>query len=296
MLVDEQTLAKLTRRSDAKGLIRLALHVSLAVAAGLACQRLEGSVWFWPVLFGYGVVLVAFFAPLHETIHYTAFGSGWLNVVLSSLCGLLLMIPPRYFRSFHLEHHRYTQNLARDPELGGTEADSRLAYLWRASGIPFWLERGTTTVRHARGEVEECFVPTRCRKAIVREARYVLLAYLGLFIVSVMSGSAVLFWYWVVPVLMAQPVLRLYLMAEHGRCPFVPDMLANSRTTRSNGLVRFLAWNMPYHAEHHAYAAVPFHALPALHQHLAPAIGVRSPGYLAFHRRLWRSFPSKRRT
>tara|TARA_Y100000588_G_scaffold323061_1_gene355449 strand:- start:75 stop:455 length:381 start_codon:yes stop_codon:yes gene_type:complete len=126
----------------------------------------------------------------------------------------------------------------------------------------------------------------------VREARYVLLAYAGAISVSMASGSAMLFYYWVIPVFMAQPVLRLFLMAEHGQCPFVPNMLVNSRTTTSNSLVRLLAWNMPYHAEHHAYAAVPFHALPALHRHIAPAIEVRSPGYCAFHRALWRSFPA----
>ena len=39
-------------------------------------------------------------------------------------------------------------------------------------------------------------------------------------------------------------------------------MLENSRTTYTNALVRFLAWNMPFHAEHHAWPSIPFHALP----------------------------------
>jgi len=30
--------------------------------------------------------------------------------------------------------------------------------------------------------------------------------------------------------------------------------------------IRFLMWNMPYHAEHHLCPAVPFHQLPALHR------------------------------
>jgi fatty acid desaturase len=40
---------------------------------------------------------------------------------------------------------------------------------------------------------------------------------------------------------------------------------------------------MPYHAEHHAYPAVPFHALPALHTELREELRNRDLGYSAFH-------------
>ncbi len=58
-------------------------------------------------------------------------------------------------------------------------------------------------------------------------------------------------------------------------------MLRSSRSTRSNRLVRRLAWNMPYHAEHHAYPALPFHALPAAHGLLTDRIETQAPGYWA---------------
>jgi fatty acid desaturase len=54
----------------------------------------------------------------------------------------------------------------------------------------------------------------------------------------------------------------LYLMAEHTGCALSSDMLANSRTTLTNAAVRFIVWNMPFHAEHHAFPSPPFHALP----------------------------------
>jgi fatty acid desaturase len=46
-------------------------------------------------------------------------------------------------------------------------------------------------------------------------------------------------------------------------------------------LVRLSAWNMPYHAEHHAYPAVPFHALPRLHARVRDRLANLEPGYLA---------------
>jgi fatty acid desaturase len=63
-------------------------------------------------------------------------------------------------------------------------------------------------------------------------------------------------------------------------------MLENSRTTRSLAAIRRLAWNMPYHAEHHAHPALPFHALPAAHRLLKSSVAVQASGYLAVHREI----------
>ena len=88
---------------------------------------------------------------------------------------------------------------------------------------------------------------------------------------------------------LGQPALRLYLLAEHTGCPAVPDMLANSRTVLTNTVIRWLAWNMPYHAEHHAYPWLPFHALPAVHESLRGHLRVTAPGYAAASRDILRA-------
>jgi fatty acid desaturase len=96
--------------------------------------------------------------------------------------------------------------------------------------------------------------------------------------------TPILLWVWVLPVLMGQPVLRLYLLAEHGDCPHVADMFLNTRTTFTSRVVRFLAWNMPYHVEHHVFPAVPFHNLPDLHRLMRGNLKVTAEGYAAFSR------------
>jgi fatty acid desaturase len=63
-------------------------------------------------------------------------------------------------------------------------------------------------------------------------------------------------------------------------------MLRNARTTRTTGLLRRLAWNMPYHAEHHAHPALPFHALPKAHALLEARIAVQADGYVAVQREI----------
>lgn len=272
-------LARLGRRSDAKGLTRLAAHLAVLTMTGVLVTAAQGSGWLAGALWLHGVVLVFLFAPLHETIHHTAFATRWINRRVAEVIGFLLLLPSRYFRAFHLAHHRFTQDPDRDPELASPKPGSLGELVLVLSGLSLWRERITTLLRHSRGRVEEPFIAPARRGRIVWEARVHIALYLGAAAASAALASEALLWYWILPALIAQPMLRIFLLAEHTRCPLVPDMLRNSRTTRSNALVRFLTWNMPYHSEHHACAAVPFHALPALHERLESRIAVQSPGY-----------------
>ena len=232
----------------------------------------------------HGIILVFLFAPLHEAVHWTAFRRRRLNDAVAWACGAVLMLPPAYFRAFHFAHHRHTQDPARDPELASPKPRTLADYLWHVSGLPYWRERVSTTIRHACARVDEPFIGARQRSAIVREARLLLGLYLLAAVGSIALSSTALLYLWVGPALLGQPFLRLYLLAEHTGCPLVASMLENSRTTRSLAPIRRLAWNMPYHAEHHACPALPFHALPAAHRLLQARIAVQAPGYVAVHR------------
>ncbi len=107
---------RLTRRSDAKGLVQLAAHLSMLVLAGTGLQLSRDSLLLVVTLPLYGALLIFLFAPLHETIHFTAFKTRWLNNLVAAPIGFLLLIPFRYFRVFHYAHHRHTQNPELDPE------------------------------------------------------------------------------------------------------------------------------------------------------------------------------------
>ena len=49
---------------------------------------------------------------------------------------------------------------------------------------------------------------------------------------------------------------------------------------------------MLFHAEHHLHASLPFHALPAAHQLIAPHLEHLDRGYLSVHRRLLANLPA----
>ena len=254
------------------------------LATGALVWSARSALWLAPAMLLHGIILVFLFAPLHEAVHWTAFRRRRLNDAVAWACGALLMLPPAYFRAFHFAHHRHTQDPARDPELAAPKPRTLADYLWHVSGLPYWRERFVTTWRHACARVDEPFIGARHRSAIVREARLLLGLYLLAAVGSIALSSAALLYLWVGPALLGQPFLRLYLLAEHTGCPLVASMLENSRTTRSLAPIRRLAWNMPYHAEHHACPALPFHALPAAHRLLRARIAVQAPGYVAVQR------------
>jgi fatty acid desaturase len=279
--------AMLTGRTNRHGLVRFAIHFGLILALGAA---ILAEVRFWPVLLPIqGILIVFLFTALHEAIHGTAFHSDRLNRAVATISGFLVLIPSVWFRYFHFAHHRHTHDPDNDPELMSPKPETLRQYLVYLSGIPLWTSMAKTIITNALGMADEPYVPAKGTAKVRREARLTLTAYGVLAVVSVALGSAALLWAWVVPVLLGQPFLRAYLLAEHARCPHVANMLENTRTTFTNWVVRFIAWNMPYHAEHHAYPAVPFHRLPRFHQIVRDHLRTTERGYVRFNKHFAKS-------
>ena len=287
--IDRPEMRQLRRLSDRAGLLHLAGHLGLLAGAVALVALAPGGILRIAAQALEGVILVFLFAPLHETIHRTAFRNRRLNDGMAAVIGFLLLLPAGYFRYFHFSHHRHTQDPARDPELATPKPATLGQWLWVVTGLPLWRDSVLGLIRHAGGRVTEPYLSATPARHVVLEARIHLALYAAVAVISIAWGSDAALRYWVIPALLGQPWLRLYLMAEHTGCPLVPDMLANSRTTLTNATVRFLAWNMPYHAEHHCFPAVPFHALPRLHWRLAPSLRKTSPGYLAAQREILNS-------
>src|SRR5262249_55425242 len=148
---------------------------------------------------------------------------------------------PEYFRLFHFAHHRFTQDPTRDPELATAAPSTLTAYLWRVSGLLYWRDRFTVTLGHAlTGRVRESFVAPDRSAYIVREARILWACYLFVLLASIYCQRTEALLYWVLPAVLGQPFLRLFLLAEHSGCAFTDDMLENTRTTRTNIAVRGL--------------------------------------------------------
>jgi len=279
---DPASLKALSERCDGPGVRRILAHLGLAAVTGTAVLAAPGAWWLLPAVV-HGIVLVFLFAPLHETVHRTAFRTGWLNRAVGDLAGFVLVLPPRWFAAFHFAHHRFTQDPERDPELATPKPTTLLGYAWIVSGIEYWFRTVRGLLRRALGIAPDPFLDDRLRRRAIAEARTYLALYALLAAGSLAVGSDLALRLWVVPVLLGQPFLRLYLLSEHWGCPTVKDYWANTRSTISLAPVRWIAWNMPNHAEHHANPAIPFHALPAYAALMKGARVHESSGYAPFH-------------
>jgi len=244
---DRQVIAALSKterryllaRSDRSGARQFGLHFGLVLLIGVL---ITARVPFWPALLVVqGILVIFLFTALHETIHLTAFKSPRLNHIVSGLSGFLVLTPPGWFRLFHFAHHRFTHDPANDPELAAAKARTVGGYLAYMSGLPVWWSLVRGLIVNALGRNADAFVGDKDRAAIRREAQLYLALYALAGGLSVALASDVLVWTWALPVLIGQPVLRGYLLAEHTGCAASPDMLINSRTTLTNPLVRFVA-------------------------------------------------------
>ena len=274
-------LKPLAIRKNPDAFIRSAAHLGAIAANGALLWNFLGTWWAIPLTVLQGYFVAFMFTIEHEMAHHTAFKTRAFNDLMGHLAGLALVLPYEYYRAFHWDHHRFTNDRARDPELSHPLPASIPGLVWYLTGIPTWLDRIRMLVVHGvLGRVDKPWIPGNKQQLIVLEARVYLLAYAGIIGASIATQSLAALWLWVVPVMVGQPLfLRPYLLAEHTGCPQTPNMLENTRTIYTNAFVRFFAWNMPYHAEHHAYPAVPFHALPKLNKLLADHVVNTERGY-----------------
>ncbi len=270
--------AELTQKDTWRGLIHLIGHVG-AIAMSGTYIAFGGPFW-WLVLLPHGVLIIFLFTLSHECTHRTPFGPVWLNDTVGHVIGAVIALPFTWFRYFHFAHHKHTGDPDRDPELANPKPRTWPDYAVYLSGWPYWRAVIRILILHALGRTEAAYFPARKHKSAVIEAR----AILGLYIVALLLWPMLL-WLWLIPILIGQPALRLYLLAEHSLCPNVANALENTRTTLTFKVIRWLAWNMPYHAEHHAAPNVPFHKLPQLHAHIGGQVRHTSDGYISFHRK-----------
>jgi fatty acid desaturase len=288
-------LRELSVLSNLQGAIRSASHYAAVVVTGgliwLVSSR-YGLAWALPLIALQGYFIAFLFMAVHETAHKTAFASRALNLIVGNLSSFIILLPYEYYCLFHWDHHRYTQDPQKDPELivGPKPAsDTQLAIAY--TGLRQVGGRVRLMLHHAiTGKVSVPWIPATRHRLVVVEARLYVAGYLALLAGSLALRTPILLWVWIVPFLLGQLILRPYLYAEHTGCDQARSAFMSTRTTYTGMVMKWFAWNMPYHVEHHAYPSVPFHALPRLNAIVDDKIKFRGQGYRAVTRETWAWF------
>lgn len=294
-------LRVLSVRSNLRGAAQSLGHYGLIVLAGALIWMVSsryGVLWALPLMAAQGYLVAFLFMAVHETAHKTAFRSRGLNLAVGYLSGFIIGLPYEYYCLFHWDHHRYTQDPDKDPELivGVKPAsDTQLAIAY--TGLLQVAGRLRLMLGHAiTGKVVVPWIPENKSGTIVAEARAYVASYALLLALSLWFSSALLLWVWIVPLIIGRFFLRPYLYAEHTGCDRTRSAFQNTRTTYTGAIVKWIAWNMPYHVEHHAYPSIPFHALPKLNGIVDGEIVYRGRGYIRTTRETWAWFRRHRKS
>ncbi len=295
-LVDAATLRRLCVASDAVGAAQTLSHVGAVTATGWLLGTLGGAAWpvgAWavPVFLVHGTLLNFLYAGQHELSHGTVFKTRWLNEWIGRLFGFVLFYPRTFDQVQHMAHHRYTSDWARDGELARAPYDLASYLLWM-TGVTYWVTRWRRILRFSFGVVTEPYLPEYRHPELIREARIHLAGYGAITALSVVAHSEAAVILWLAPMLTMKFMHQLQNTIEHLGLPHTDDMLANTRSTRTNALMRWMTWQMPYHTAHHAFPGVPFHRLHELHKILFTDRGTLPPtmSYWGFQRAALKAF------
>jgi fatty acid desaturase len=290
-IVDSATLRCLCVASDRIGGVQAASHLLAIGATGTLLWSTWGTGWAIPLFLLHGTLLNFLYAGQHELSHGTVFRTKWLNEWLGRAFGFVLFYPRTFDQVQHMAHHRYTQDWARDGELARDQYNLTSYLLWM-SGLTYWYTRWRRILRFSLGIVPEPYLPAYRKPELVREARVHLAGYLSIAALSLVTHSGAALILWLAPMLAMKFTHQLQNTIEHLGLPHDDNILGNTRSTRTNAVVRWLAWQMPYHTAHHAFPAVPFHQLHKLHKIMFTDRGIEAPtmSYWSFQKAALRAF------
>lgn len=293
-LIRPDRLRALSVKSDRQGALQLGGHVAAILVTGVLLHFTWGSWWAVPVFVLHGTLINFLYAGQHEMSHWTVFATRRLNEIFGRVLGFVLIYPRDFDQLQHFAHHRHTQDLDQDGELAGRPPYTFWTYVLWLTGITYWQTRVARIWRFTRGIVREPYIPESRRAGIVREGRLHFAGYLAIALLSIGFQSWFAVVYWLAPMLLTKITQQLQNTIEHLGLSHSDNIFENTRSTRTNPLVRRMAWNMPYHTAHHAFPGVPFWRLAELDSEITTSRGAPPPSmtYLGFQWKalaaLWR--------
>ncbi len=275
-LLDSATLRSLCVTSDAAGARQTLSHVGAIAATGTLLWFARDGWWAIPLFAVHGMLLNFLYAGQHELSHGTVFRTRWFNEWVGRLFGFVMFYPRTFDQVQHMAHHRYTQDWTRDGELA-RERYTLGSYLLWMSGVTYWYTRWRRIVRFSCGIVTEPYLPAYRHAELIREARWHLAGYTAFAAISGVMHSYAALLLWLAPMCAMKFMHQLQNTIEHLGLAHDDDILGNTRSTRTNALMRWMAWQMQYHTAHHAFPGVPFHRLHRLNAVLFTERGLTPP-------------------
>ncbi len=186
------------------------------------------------------------FTPMHDAAHRSVARRSWVNEVVGRLAAVTLFGPFPAFRFVHLEHHKHTNDPARDPDFwSGRSPAWALPLRWATQDLHYYV----TYLRAGRPR----------RELAETVATFALYGGASAWLIAMGWASVVVAW------VVASRVAMALLACGFDYLPHRPHVVTNKEDRYRATSVRLgLGWqvvllNQNLHLLHHLNPAVPFY-------------------------------------
>ena len=209
----------------------------------------------------------ASFTPMHDASHKAiAPHSRWIDELVGWICGVPVLAAFSGLKYLHLEHHKHTNDLSRDPDAWSSKAKTRAGIVmrWLVLDLHYLARYLSERRTRPRGELVSCALGVA-----------VMLGAWAIFIATGHARELVLCW--LLPSRIAIVMLSVFFdWIPHSprRVTLVEDPYRASNVYEHRWLTPLLlAQN--YHLVHHLFPGVPFYRYGAVYWHIKPALVAR---------------------
>ena len=289
---------------------RVALMLSetvLLYAAFIAVGETIDRWYAWVVAWiGLVMCMMRVDAVHHEAVHRSLFVRRWANDVVAGLSGAIEGLHGPTYRCFHLTHHALTRqdHDVSDPEafydevltrplvVGPLRVRARAVYVIGVAigGVSFAVQLVTGTLMTFLGRPPSYVGAASLGRHVRRWGVLPFALWGSVSAVAIVTGHAgeLLKW-WVVPMLLflCGPY-TFFALPEHYTAPHNKPMMTSTGSVRTTGLYRWVTLDGNYHLAHHIFPNASWWRLADADAQLRNASTLRYPGYLSFHRGVWR--------
>jgi fatty acid desaturase len=300
--IDRDLLRDVQKRNDYRALISHGMYFLLMAAVGWVCAYLyqRGSYWCILTFFVYGELFGMCNSRVHESLHGTPFKTRFWNEIVYYITSAMEIRCPLTTRWSHFIHHSYTLLTDVDLEI----LAKRPVKMWKFFLDCFYLNSVIfslipTLVMQSLG------IPSKTARHVVPEneypkifwsSRFTVFVHLAVIALAIVLHSWLPILLFTLPRLYGGTLIWLLIFAQHaGLAEDVLDHRLSTRTIHLNPILSWLYMHMEYHAEHHLYPNIPFHALAKFRRAIDPQMPPAQQSLWQTYRQVWPVLMKQRR-
>src|SRR4029079_6117213 len=289
---------------------RVALMLSetvLLYAAFIAVGETIDRWYAWVVAWiGLVMCMMRVDAVHHEAVHRSLFVRRWANDVVAGLSGAIEGLHGPTYRCFHLTHHALTRqdHDVSDPEafydevltrplvVGSLRVRARAVYVIGVAigGVSFAVQLVTGTLMTFLGRPPSYVGAASLGRHVRRWGVLPFALWGSVSAVAIVTGHAgeLLKWWVVRMLLFLCGPYTCFALPEHYAAPHNKPMMTSTGSVRTTALYRWVTLDGNYHMAHHIFPNAALWRLADADAQLRHASTLRYPGYISFHRGVWR--------